>query len=456
MRHAKLRGLALVLATPLLLPFSVHAEVPPVLAIKDARVITVSGPILEKGTVVIRNGLIEAVGANITIPPDAWVLEGAGLNVYPGLMDSLSTWGITEASALAPSGDQQRGRSGGPPTPQNAAPPVVSRGPEDRPGTTSWLKAQDLVKPSDRRLEAARNAGFTTAVTFPTRGIFAGQGAVISLAGANSGNMVIAPSVGQYISLTPTGFTGYPGSLMGVFAYIRQVYSDAEYYKTAKARYAAKPSVARPEYDRALEGVLETPRVLLPAARTVDVDRMLSFASDIKVQPVLYGLHRGYTRADVIAKSGVPVLVSLKWPERPRDTDPESIESLQVLKLRDEAASTPKALAAAKAKFAFYSDGIERPADILRAVKKAIDAGLSQDDAVRAMTLSGAEIFGVSDRLGSIDKGKIANLTITKGELFRDGTKVEYVIIDGVKILPTPEAPPPAGNNAASPTEVIQ
>ncbi|MEO8129798.1 MAG: amidohydrolase family protein, partial [Bryobacteraceae bacterium] len=227
------------------------------------------------------------------------------------------------------------------------------------------------------------------------------------------------------------------------FAYIRQIYIDADHYKMAKEMYARNPSgVSRPEYDRALEGVMESPRVLLPASRTVDIDRMIRFAAELKISPVLYGVPRGYTAAGRIAKAHVPVLVSLKWPEGRRDADPEAPVTLETLQLRDEAPSTPKALAAAKVKFGFYSDGIEKPAEIVRAVRRAIDAGLSPDDAIRAFTLSTAEIFGVADRLGSVEKGKIANLVVTKGNLFETNTRIQYVVIDGVKFQPAPEAPP--------------
>ncbi len=100
-------------------------------------------------------------------------------------------------------------------------------------------------------------------------------------------------------------------------------------------------------------------------------------------------------------------------------------------------------------KFAFYTDGVDAPRDIQRAVKKAIDGGLSREDAVRALTLSPAEIYGVADRLGSIEKGKIANLVVTRGEIFDDRTRVEMVFVDGVKYTPAPE---PAGRGGA-PTE---
>jgi imidazolonepropionase-like amidohydrolase len=437
---------------------ALHADVPSVVAIRNARVVPVSAPVIPRGTVLLRNGLIEAVGSDVQIPDEAWVIDGDGLTVYPGLIDALSTLGIPEAATPAPTGGGG-GRGGGavPATLVQAAPTSTpARGPEDRPNTTSWVRAADLMKPTDRRLDSARGAGITTAVTFPSRGIFAGQGAVIDLAGENGGDMVVAAPVGQYVTLASSGFGGgYPGSLMGTIAYIRQIYLDADHYQKAKAEYAKSPrGNPRPPYDRALEGVLESPRVLIPVTRRIDVDRMLRFAAELKLKPVFYGAVEGYRSADLLKGSGVPVLVNLKWPEKARDTDPEEVDSLRALENRANAPATPAALAKNGVKFAFYSGGIERRSDLYRAVKRAIDAGLAQDDAIRAMTLSPAEIFGVSDRLGSIEKGKIANLVVTKGDLFQSGTEVKYVFVDGMKFEPGPEEPavPGGGRGSAPPT----
>lgn len=429
---------------------ALQAAAPAVFAIRDARIVRVSGPVLERGTVVIRDGLIEQVGAGVAIPADAWVIEGQGLTVYPGLIDALSTLGMAEAAAAAaaptrasartPAAPQTPGTPGPPTTPPTTGPPA--RGPEDRPSNTSWVRAADLVGPSDRRLEAARSAGFTTAVTFPPRGIFAGQGAVINLAGEKGGQMVVSSPAGLYLTLSGAGFTSFPGSLMGVLAYIRQVMLDADHYKLAKEAYEARPAGnKRPAYDRALEGVLEAPRLLLPASRAVELDRMVRFAAEFKRQAVLYGSHEAHRTAELLKKSGTPVLVSLRWPERSRDADPEDVEPLRTLELRERAPSTPAALAKAGVLFAFYSDGISGSRELPRAVRRALEAGLSQADAVRAFTLSPAEIFGVADRLGSIDPGKIANLVVTSGDLFQEKTQVKHVFIDGAKFEPVPEQP---------------
>ncbi len=434
----------------------VLAAPPPYVAIQGARVFTVSGPVLEKGTVLIKDGLIEAVGENVAIPAGVTVIDGTGLNVYPGLIDALSTWGIPDAAGAAPAPSGARG--GGTPAGQPAQPPQPrARGPEDRPNTFTWVRAADLVKPSDKRLETARSAGFTTAVTFPKQGILAGHGAVINLGGETGGDMVLDPSAGLYTTLTTGGFASYPGSLMGVMAYMRQVWIDAAYYKAAKEAYAKNPTgTPRPAYDRALEGVLETHRLLMPATSKVQIERMLRFGAEFKTPFAIYGGHAAYEAAADLKKAGVPVILNVKWPAKEKDSDPEEIPSMKTLQLRDKAPTTPATLAAAGVPFAISSEGLDAPKDIVKALKKSIDVGLKPADAIRALTLSAAEIYGMSARIGSIEKGKIANLTVIKGDLFDEKAKVSMVFIDGRRYLPAPEAPPPPKPAGGAPAEEVQ
>ena len=424
------------------------AQSPEAVAIVNAKIVTVSGPTIARGTVVVRNGLIEAVGENVTVPSDAWVVAGEGLTVYPGLIDPLSTVGIAGA-AVATTGTGRGGRGAavatGAPAAQ-AAPVERARGPEDRPATTSWLLAADELQPTDRRIETVRSAGFTTTATFPTRGIFAGQGSLIDLvSGEKSGDMVVVPSLGQYISLSRGGGFGggFPSALMGVIAYIRQIYLDAAHYQLVKDAYARDPrGMERPVYDRALEGVLASKRILFPANRLVEMDRMLRFAAELKQPVILYGAREAYRpeAVELLKKAGAPVLLSMRWPEAPRDANPDDTDSLRVLEQRDKAPSAPGLLEKAGVHFALYTDGLEQPRDIQRAVKKAIDAGLSRADAVRALTLSPAEIYGVADRMGSIDKGKIANLLVTRGEIFDDRTSIQMIFVDGRNYTPAAES----------------
>jgi imidazolonepropionase-like amidohydrolase len=441
------------------------ADTPSAVAIRNAKIVTVSGATIAKGTVVLRKGLIDAVGENVPVPADAWVVDGEGMTVYPGLIDSLSTVGIPGAAPAAAAAG--RGGGGRNQTQANplAAPATAasaqprSNGPQDRPQTTSWSVAADEISPADRRIETVRGAGVTTAVTFPTRGIFAGQGSIIDLAAAEkAGELIVESPVGQYISIGRGGFGGggggFPGSLMGIIAYVRQIYIDADYYKMQKEAYAKNPrGMERPQYDRALEGVLDSKRILLPANREVEIDRIIRLAADLKQPTIIYGAREAY-RPDAVAllkKAGLPVLVSMKWPAPPTGPDVHlEEESMRQLETYDQAPSAPALLQKAGVKFALYSDGIDTPRDLQRAVKKAMDAGLTREQALRALTLTPAEIYGVSDRLGSIEKGKIANLVVTRGDIFENNTKVELVFVDGRKYTPAADA---GGRGAAAATD---
>ncbi len=411
------------------LPFgSIEAEAPSAIAIKDVHVITVSGQDLPRATVLLRDGLIQDVGPGLAIPADAWVIDGTDLTVYPGFINGLSTWGIP-ASATPQS-----------PTAAQLRPQARVHGPEDRPQTYSFERAADLVSPSDNRLDEARAAGFTTSATFPNRGIFEGLGAMVDLAGERGRDMVIAQPIGQEIVFRMGGGgmgRSFPSSLMGNIAYVRQLYLDLHQYKEAKQIYDGHPSGnRRPEYDHDLEGLAESPRILLPANEAQQIDRILRFGQELKVPFVVYGMHEGYRRVDELKQANVPVLISLKWPEKPKDADPHEVPDYRELEMREQAPAVPGMLAKAGVKFGFYSDGLDSDADLTKALKKALDAGLSRADAIRALTLNTAEIYGVSDRLGSIEKGKIANLVVTKGAAFDDKSTIEYVFIDGKQFQP--------------------
>ena len=389
-------------------------------AIKNARIVPVSGAVIESGTVVIAKGLIQAVGTSVTIPPEAWVIDGKGLTVYPGLIDAGTNIGLT------PDDDAKKRPAG-----------AGAAGPADRPGTTPWRVAADELKTDDKRIESWRSAGFTTALTAPDSGIFPGQATVIDLGGERPGDYVVRPRSAVPVSFKPVGgFFGFPDSLMGTIAYVRQVLDDTAWYTQAEPIYQANPTkTERLPYDRTefvLSSALQNNEiVLLPANNSIQILRALRLADEWKVRAVLYGGQQGYDVAAALAASKIPVLVNLKWPERAKDGDPEAEQDLRELRFRDRAPGTPAALAKSGVKFAFYSGGLATPKDIFKNLKKATDAGLAQDAALRAMTLDAADILGLSDRLGSIAPGKIANLVVTDGDIFNEKTKVKHVFVDG-------------------------
>ncbi|MBL8149217.1 MAG: amidohydrolase family protein [Blastocatellia bacterium] len=402
---------------------------PPFFAITNARIFTVSGSVIENATVVVADGLISAVGRDVQIPAEAEVIDGKGLTVYPGLIDSLTDLGLQSATPPTPGQSQQQNQQ------RN-----ISRGPEDRPATTPWQNAADDLNTEDKRIESWREAGFTTVLTAPKTGIFPGQGAVINLlSGERAGQVVVkTPATLQVSFQSAGGFGSFPGSLMGAVSYIKQVFLDIEQYRQASKVYNQTPKgLQRPSYDRtvrAIDGLLSsnTP-VLMPATTPTQIRRVQEIQDRFSLKTIIYGGQQGYEIATFLAEKKIPVLVSLKWPEKDRNGDPEAEEPLRSLRFRDKAPSTPAEFEKAGVRFAFYSDGISSPKEIIKNAKRAIDAGLKPETALRAFTLTAAELLGVDSQLGSIEVGKIANLIVTDGDIFAEKTKIKYVFVDGTK-----------------------
>jgi len=401
-------------------------------AITNARIVPVSGPVIDRGTVVVRNGLIAAVGATVSAPPDARVIDGAGLTVYPGLIDSYTNLALPEAAA-SPAG----GGAGGagffqaPPRPSpggpNSTQPV---------GLQPEVMVEDVIRTGSTDVESSRNVGITTALTLPRSGIWMGQSALINLTGETPQQMIVKSPIAMHVSFTPLRGS-YPGSLMGVFAVLRQMLLDAQRYRDSMQTYERSPrGTRRPDVDRSLAALIPVldgrlPVVML-ADREREIERALDLAQEFKLKAIIAGGRESNRLADRLAKQNVPVLLSLNLPRRTTAALPQADpEPMRVLRERVEAQQTAAKLAQAKVRFAFQSGSLTNMADFLANASKAIENGLSTDDALKALTLWPAQILGAENQLGSIETGKIANLTIVRGDLFDRNSRVTHVFIDG-------------------------
>jgi imidazolonepropionase-like amidohydrolase len=424
-------------------------------AITNARIVTVSGPPIERGTVVIRDGLIAAVGANVATPADARVIDGNGLTVYPGLFDSNTSLGMPQPSpspATTPGG----GGFGGQRPPAAMLTALNSSKPA---GLQPEVLAEDFIKPGGEQIEAARQMGITTALSAPRQGIWMGQSALINLAGDTTQEMIVRSPVALHVGFTPLRSGVYPNSLMGVFAVLRQMMLDAGRYREAQQAYARSPrGMKRPDQDRALAALLPVLDGSLPVVMYADsereINRALDLAEEFKLRAIIAGGIEAGKVAERLRARNVPVLLSLNFPRRTTAAMPEADpEPLRVLRERVEAQKTAGRLATARVKFAFQSGAMTNTADFYPNIARAIDNGLSREDALRALTTSAAEILGVNDRLGSIEAGKIANLTVTRGELLTRNPTFAYVFIDGrpVDLKPaTATAPDATASSNAS------
>lgn len=412
-------------------------------AITGARIVTVSSAPIENGTIVVRDGLIESIGAGAKAPADAQIFSGAGLTVYPGFFDALTNLGLQAAAPPRLPGAAGQGASfQAPAQPTAAAASNSSYADGLRPEEAAF----DELKAGDAQFETVRNAGFTTVLTVGREGIFNGQSAIINLAGNSVAEMVVKTPFAEHFSFVTLRGGQYPSSLLGTFSAFRQMLYDAQRLQEVQKLNAASPlGVRRADEDKSLEALIPVLNRQMPivfnANRETEIVRALDLAKEFNLRAIIAGGQEAWKVADRLKAQNVPVLLSLNFPKRTAsasaEADPESIE---VLRLRAETPKTAARLAQSGVKFAFQSGAATNVNDFFTNAGKAVENGLAKDAAVRAMTLSAAEILGVENRLGSLEKGKIANLTIVRGDVLGKDKTVTHVFVDG-KLFEQKEKP---------------
>ena len=419
-------------------------------AIRGAKIVPVAGAEIASGNIVLRNGLIEAVGASAAVPNDAIVIDGAGLIVYPGLIDMGNSAAI-EGNA-APAADGGGGRGGA------AAAPEESRESLERAKRMSILRpdyqAAEHVRIEGPELVRLAAAGITSVLATPGGNIFRGQSALVnvvappddpqigSVADIRRTMTVVEAPVALHVNFNPGGGP-YPASLMGAISFVRQSFMDAAWQRQALKYYEKNPATPRPVWDPALNGLLPAVDRQIPVAFDADeareIARVLKLAKDLNIRPIVTGGRKADEMTAELKAANTPVIYTLNYPTRPRTLPAGADEPIATLRARANAPKIPAALAKAGVAFAFETGGLAQPRDFVRNAARAVAEGLPADAALRALTLDAAKIAGAANRLGSLEKGKIANVIVTSGDLFNDATRIRYVFVDGrmVNIDPT-------------------
>jgi imidazolonepropionase-like amidohydrolase len=445
MMKLNLRLSAGALAIAAALAVAASADAPHVYAITGARIVPVSGAPIASGTVVIRNGIIEAVGS-VQAPAEAQVVDGKGLTVYPGLIDMSNSTGVDITV--------------------NRQVPATLRTTEE---VERW-KRDLLLKPdvsaADHLTEAPElarlaNVGITSVLATPPGVIVKGQSALVNVTAPvdepaignvgdyRTGIQVVRTPVALHVEFGNAGGGGaYPVSLMGVISFVRQTLLDAQHHALVDER-ARRNGQARPPYDPTLAALQPALQGQIPVAfeanESREILRALDMAEEFKLQPMITGGREADKVTPELKARGVSVIYNLNYPTRSRMLPPDAEESIDALRARANAPKVPGALAKAGVPFAFSSTGLQQPRDFVRNVARAVREGLAADAALRALTLDAAKIAGADARVGSVEKGKIANLVITDGDLFEDGTQIKHVFVDGRMLVLEPPAPQRGG-----------
>jgi imidazolonepropionase-like amidohydrolase len=370
------------------------------IAITGGTAYPVSGPKIDNATVVIRDGRIAAVGTNVAVPAGATRIDAAGKWVTPGLIESGGTLGLTEINAVQGTNEAfQR-------TSEVAASFNVAEG----------------INPASTLIPVTRIEGVTTALTWPQGQLIAGQGVMIDLDGATIEAMLVKSPVAVLATLAQDSKDEGGGSRAGAAARLRRVFNDALEYSRRRTDYtrAQMQQLAAGAAD--LEALMPVLRGQLPlvviANRRSDIETALRIAREYKVRLILAGAAEAWTVADRIAAAGVPVLV------QPLD----NIPTYDGLGARYENAAL---LAKAGVKVALLENDTHNARNLRQQAGNAVAYGMPWAQALRAVTLTPAEVFGVADRYGSLEPGKVANVVVWTGDPFEFSTGVEHVFIRG-------------------------
>ena len=373
------------------------------IAITGGTVYPVSGPKIENATVLIRDGRIAAVGANIAVPAGATRIDASGKWVTPGLIDGAGQMGLREIGAVQNTNE------------------ATLRGNE----VAASFNVLEGINPASTLIAVNRMEGITTTLAVPNGSLIWGQAVLIDLDGATIEAMRAKSPAAMVADLSEGAKDAGGGSRAGVAQRLRRVLNDAREYATRRADYRRRQiqdlSASAADLE-ALQPVLrgELP-LLVVANRRSDIETVLRIAREYKLRLILAGAAEGWMIPDEIAAAGVPVLVE------PMD----NIPSFDALGIRYENAPL---LAKGGVKVALMETATENTRDLRQQAGNAVASGMTWEQALRAVTLTPAEILGVADRYGSLDAGKVANVVVWTGDPFDFSTGVEHVYIRGREI----------------------
>ncbi|NUS48553.1 MAG: amidohydrolase family protein [Gemmatimonadaceae bacterium] len=380
------------------------------IAITGGKVYPVSGPVIENGTVVIRGGEIVAVGSNVAVPADAQRIDATGKVVTPGLVNAATQLTLVEIGAVGATREAQaRGRE----------------------GIAAAFRPWEGLNPTSVLISPARNAGVTTVLVAPSGGLISGQAGVVHLVPGTAADMVLKAPVAMVASLGPSrGPNGSPRA--ETIMRLREILDDARVYRTRRADFerAQTRTLAAGRLD--LEAMLQVLDGRIPmvveADKASDIEAAMKLAKDYNFRLIVAGGAEGWQIADKLAAARIPVLTGAM------NNIPESFSSLG--QRQENAGLLSKA--GVQVTVVGNAGGGDEEAFNVRNVRfeagNAVAYGMDWNTALRSITLTPAETFGVADRVGSLAAGKVADVVIWSGDPLDFASQPEHVFVRGQEI----------------------
>ena len=429
------------------LPLGIHALV-------GGRIVIKPGQVIDGGTVVIRDGLIEAVGKGVQPPADARIWDSTGLTIYAGFIDPylMTSPGASAVSTsrVEPIGGATESLTAGGVNffgvPGDERDPGAAGPGSELSVITPERRMSAGYVPDPKLIEALHELGFAAANVVPEKGILRGLSVFVALAELNPNEVILKPEVAQHIAFDSDGGRegAYPKSLMGVIASVRQSFFDAQHYAASRTRTLPVYNPAWESLRPAMEG---TQPVVFEPGSALMVDRAARVARELNLKFQIVSSGQEWRRPELARDTGASFIVPLNFPEIPKMPEEEDWQQVSLDQLRawDWAAENPHLLARAGLELALTTHGLGDRKSFRKNLRLALNRGFGETNALAALTTVPAKLCGLDDRLGSIEAGKLANLTVVEGNYFDEKSRVREVWVLGrVYRVPGEKAKPVA------------
>jgi imidazolonepropionase-like amidohydrolase len=448
-----------LLSVPILLSQPVHPDLPQItgcVALVNAKVVTAPGKSPVVANVITRDGLITHVGPNAAIPNDAYRIAADSLYVYPAFIDAFSNTGIKE--------QKEEQAQGGPPGPGNRSqrPPVDEDGHpslEDA-GLTPFISTRATFDPKSKAIEDWRTQGFAIAHVVPKGKMIPGKGAVVILSGKSADEAIWKEDISLFSQWTGAG-GNYPNTIIGMMAKWRELYYNAEQSIAHLAMYSDAPMVSRPQYNRAHQALAPVVKKEIPvyfrAPKIKDIYRAIDLKKQLGMNMVIADAQQAWSLMEYFQQPDLHLVLSLDLPENEKEkktteskTDTTAVADTTAQVSTDSAKVDPEKAAFERRRAESFKEYLEqagylakagipfsfstmsgKSGDFSKTMQTLLKNGLTQDQALHALTVAPSKLLGIDPYCGTIEAGKMANIIVATKPLFEEGSTIRYMLVEG-------------------------